>query len=349
MVNKTLLYTGVCVTISVLIVFTLANYVKRRPNSSGGFIRKFRKEALTSQGHFDLLYNSYYLAGTTDENIYLGNSVATAILFKTNYNFTDTATLRIKVPQDISWDWRAVTIRVDYPFLYMMEGIEPEILSAKLPSLQAQRLRIEKTYFQTAIPLSGTSFILKVYDTRLQQFVITKKKTGIPYDSYATSEILEKQGEGRFSVAGLLTYDSKSGRMVYVYSYRNKIIALDTGLNILYRNETIDTVSGTQIKVAELNSGTEFTLAGQSVVVNRKVCISDELIFINSGLKADNEDEKVFRSAAVIDVYTIKDGRYQFSFYLHNHKQNKLRSMLVHNDVLMAIFGQYIFTYKLNF
>lgn len=299
--------------------------------------------------NFDLLYNSYYIAGTTNENIYLGNSVATGILFKTNYNFTDTATLRIKVPQDISWDWRAVTIRVDYPFLYMMEGIEPEILCAKLPSLQTQRLSLENTYFQTAVPLSRTSLILKVYDTRLQQFVLTKKNQGIPYDSYATPEILEKQGEGRFSVAGLLTYDSKSGRLVYVYSYRNKIIALDTALNILYRNETIDTVSGSQIKVAELNSGTEFTLAGQSVVVNKKVCISDELIFINSGLKADNENEEAFKRAAVIDVYALKDGRYQFSFYLHNYKRNKLRSMFVHRDTLVAIFGQYIFTYKMNF
>jgi hypothetical protein len=70
-------------------------------------------------------------------------------------------------------------------------------------------------------------------------------------------------------------------------------------------------------------------LAEPPPIVNKKSTVSEKYLFINSGLKANNEEKELFSEYSVIDVYSVEDGKYQFSFYLPKHrgiKTNKFQS-----------------------
>lgn len=340
--------TLLCFILSILIVAFLVLRQNAEPPQNG-FSRKFHFEALKPAGYFDLGYNSFYIAGIDHENIYLGNEAATMLLLRINYTLDDTAKLRLHIPEDIRLLWRAATVRVDSDNIYMMEGTAPQILHTKIPSLRMRALEVDSTFFSFAIPLSGHSFVLQVFDNRKQQYVLTLKRSGIPYDTYGPG-ILEKQNDGRFSVDGKLVYDPGSGKMVFLYFYRNQFITLDTSLNIIYKGNTLDTIRTANLKVAELDDGTrkEFMLAAPAVAGNKNICINSHYIFIHSSLKADNEDEREFKKNTVLDVYSLSTGQYQQSFYVENFRGNRIKSMIMKNDTLITISGRHICLYPLN-
>ncbi|MCG8323302.1 MAG: hypothetical protein MI921_27630 [Cytophagales bacterium] len=264
------------------------------------------------------------------------------------HNFEDTTFFQLKFPIDTKLDWRRLKVRVDYPNVYVMEGTTPVMFYSRLPSLEMKETDLDKTFFTESIPLSSNSAILKVFDRRLEQYVLTKKIAKVPYNT-PKSSILEKQVEGRFSVDGLLKFEPETSSLVYLYYYRNQFISLDTALNIVYKGSTIDTVTKAQINVAHLKSESSYTMSSPSLLVNKRLCLTPDFIFIQSARKADNEDQKSFKQSVVIDAYAIKNGDYQFSFYLPNFKKSKLRDFMIYNDRLVAIFDQYLCTYRLKF
>lgn len=329
----------------MLIVF--ANY-KQAQNQTSGFTRIIKSNVISQPRNFDLGYNSFYIAGISSQYYYLGNFVGTTQLLRMRHDFEDTTFLRLTIPTNKNINWSQIKVRVDYPNLYVMDGTAPQILHSVLPSLHVKDIDPDYTFFTEAIPISSSAAILKVFDQNLNQFVLTKKKSEIPYRT-PESSILEKQVEGHFSVDGLLEFEPKTAQLAFLYFYRNQFITLDTALNIVYKGNTIDTVNKAQIKVEKLKSKELFTMTKPPLLINKKMCLSPELILIHSARKADNDDQEIYDKSSVIDVYSILDGDYVFSFYLPNFKNAKLRDFKVYNDQLIVIFDQYICIYKLNF
>ncbi len=137
--------------------------------------------------------------------------------------------------------------------------------------------------------------------------------------------------------------------LIYLYYYRNEFICLDTNLNLLYKGSTIDTISKAQIKIVEIRSEKISTFAERPLIVNRKSCISRGWLFVNSGLKANNEERQSFDQLAVIDLYSLIDGTYQFSFYMPDPITKKMRDFIVVEKTLIALYDNYIAAYDLNF
>ena len=52
--------------------------------------------------------------------------------------------------------------------------------------------------------------------------------------------------------------------------------------------------------------------------------------------------------ASIIDVYRVKDGRYQFSFYLPNVAGKKVNDFKVCGNKLITIYDQYLTVYELD-
>lgn len=338
-----------CFISSIAIVLILFLAYGESDTHPYGFTRKVRQDLASKINEFDLHYNSYYLAGVTKGNIFLGNFIATNLLTKTNYDFTDSVHMRFNLSGDIAARWDAAKFTVNFPHIYLTEGTTPIILHTKSPSFGFNISDSKPCFFLTFLPLSPRSYILKVFDIRQNQHVLTKKNAGMPYDTYQ-SGILEMQGDGRFSVDGRLIYEPQTARLVYTYLYRNQFICMDTSLNIIYKANTIDTINTAQIEVGEVNSGSQnrFSMSKPPLFVNKNSSATRNWIFNHSGLMAENEDMNTFNNSSVIDVYSLQNGDYKLSFYLADFKGHKLRDFMVYDDILIGIFDKYLVTFKLN-
>lgn len=328
----------------VWLLYLASDKINHRPN---GFIRLIPPHMATPEKILDIQYNSYYIAGATPTHIYLGNAVAPTYVLKTDYALSDTAHMRLQLAREADLSGPA-TVVIDSPHVYVTEGTQGAILHASVENPVLHRLPEGRRQFYNARPVSPASFILRLYDSAHHQNVLAKRtldtaflQPGIP--------VLEKQVDGVFCTDGTLHYDPNTAKLVYVYYYRNQFICLDTNLNIQYKGRTIDTVSHAHIKVASLAAEGRSTLASPSGVVNRLSCIDGKWIYVNSKLMANNEKKTEFDKLSVIDVYSLRDGSYHFSFYLPHLGDSKMRAFRVFNKTLVALYDHYVYTFRLNF
>lgn len=328
------------------VILLLSVLLKSRENSiKNNFERVFHHNKAKLLGALDLKYNSFTLAGISANNIYLGNTTAPALVIRTNHQLTDTTHLRIDFQDEFQYS--SLSLTVDSPDFYVMDGITPITFAGNLNDLVAEPLMKDNFYFVDYEPLSPTSFTFRSYSPRFGKYVLAKKRTDTLVEKFAPN-LLEKQVDGLFCTDGMLHYDKGTSRIVYVYYYRNQFISMDSSLNLEYRCNTIDTVSRANIKLVTLDKG-ETTLAAPPLIVNKKSFVSDDLLFILSGLIADNEDKELYGRNSVIDAYSLEDKAYQFSFYIPDFKNKKMRDFKVHDKTLVALYEQHLVTFELDF
>ncbi len=292
---------------------------------------------------YNLNYNSFYIAGLTGHSLFLGNYVARSKIFVLTRDLTKIKILQLKDSSGLKVIWPKSTISIDSPHIYLTEGITPCMLTSSLTDLTLSPTEICKTTFSAISLISPNSYIIKTFDPYLNQYILAKEIFDSLYIN--PSPNLEKQADGIFSVDGLLSYEPESYRILYVYFYRNQFLCLDTNLNIIFKKNTIDTTTQAKIKVGKPTAEHTLSLSTPAFYVNKEACMTENYIFIHSGLIADNEDRKKFEKSSVIDVYNTHNGDYLFSFYL----PDKITSFRVINHTLIAMHDSFISTFHLGF
>lgn len=135
--------------------------------------------------------------------------------------------------------------------------------------------------------------------------------------------LLETQVDGFFCRLGHLHVDDRTGKAVYLHTYRNSFVVADTGWTMLYQGKTIDTISRAKIRTATRDS--VLTLVAPSLAVNKKSVLQWPYLYVYSNIMARNERSADFRRNAVIDVYYLGDGgTYEYSFYIPPYKRWRL-------------------------
>jgi hypothetical protein len=237
---------------------------------------------------------------------------------------------------------------MDTAYVYLFDGLKPAVLYGSLNNINLTT--INKTpFFNGSLPINRSSYILRVVSKKHENLLVKENINGLSIHIKAAPQLLQKQIDGIFSTDGILTNVPNSSKIFYIYYYRNQFICADTNLNLLYRGKTIDTVSQAKIKVGKIISENQYTLSSPPKYVNEHACANKHWLFIHSVLKADNESNEVIEKASIIDVYSVNDGQYQFSFYLRDFKGNKMRDFKVFGNTLVALFGHYLYTYQLHF
>ncbi|MFL5788878.1 MAG: hypothetical protein ACJ748_12545, partial [Flavisolibacter sp.] len=196
------------------------------------------------------------------------------------------------------------------------------------------------------LPLSEHSFVLRTVNSKIHQFQLGKMT--IDSVKYLTApHFLEKQVDGLFCMEGSINYSRELSRLVYTYQFRNQFICSDTNLTVLYRGKTIDTIHTAQIQVKQIHPGV-YTLSAPPLIVNKRARVSGKYLFIQSALRADNEDESILKRASDIDVYDLTSGAYQCSFYLFNQGAGPLLDFYISRQTLIALHDHYLFRYILD-
>lgn len=161
--------------------------------------------------------------------------------------------------------------------------------------------------------------------------------------------VLSEKADAGFSSDGILCCDKQREHLFYIPYFENGIYCMDRGLQLLYKQQTIDTVFNSGIQVTKRVAGETQKLYASAprAKVNKRAFANDKRLFIESDLQADNEQEAAFRKSPVMDTYDIKDGKYTGSFYLPVDKSRVL-SYYINGEKLYVLLKDQIISYVVN-
>ncbi|HEY1164830.1 MAG TPA: hypothetical protein VGE90_06670 [Chitinophaga sp.] len=342
-------FAALCVVACIVLVLILYAFADKPNDKKNGFTRKVLPQAATLKSSLELKYPAYYIAGHTGEHIYLGNYSASLHVLAVDQNLQDTQQLTLKLPAGERYAWKLARIMVDSPAVYMAEGSTPTLYRGKLDDLQMNRFLRQSCFFNVLQHVSATSFISRsIHMDSLGngQNILVKIKTDSPYVSLG-KDVIKKQVDGIFCTDGTLDYDRQTGKLVYVYHYRNEFIALDTNLHTLYTGHTLDTNTRAKIQVAKLPTGVS-KFSAPPAYVNSLARVANNRIYILSTLVADNEHWQTRRNTEIIDVYSLDNGAYLHTLYIPLKDEGRISDFMVKGDQLFAVCDHTLHAYTIR-
>lgn len=347
MKRKTFLLTMGSAIISSLFIVVLFLSSFDFSNQHNEFLRMFPPHVATLTDTFDVKYNSYYVAGGTKRDIYLGNVTNPRHVLKLNLLKGDTQHIHIKLKKLDTLKYWSIKLKVTPPHFYLADGTIPMIFKGKINEWIAERTVSDSAYFVDYTPIGPSSFALKSLSSITYQHELGKEQTITTPRVKIDTTLLQKQADGIFCVDGRLHYDNFLNRVIYTHYYRNEIIVMDSTMKLLYRGRTIDTISHVRLIVKKTSRTTE-EMAVPPKIVNGLSAVSDGYLFVNSKLMAKNESKDEFKKALVIDVYDLKDCSYKLSFYVYQFHNKLPHTLSVVKDEVITVVDHYILIYKLS-
>jgi hypothetical protein len=192
-------------------------------------------------------------------------------------------------------------------------------------------------------------FILRKMEPRLtdQLFVRYDLNTGLLKKEDSISQIY---GDGGIVSDGQLHFDPKTGRLYYIYFYKNSILSFDTSLHSPVRFSTIDTTRSFKINTAIVNNGgtAAYTNITPASMINKVNYVQNGLLFNMSTLRADNETDKFFSDHSILDIIDLKDGRYLGSIHFPVFNGGKPSRLMISDNRLIALYTHHVIIYDLH-
>ncbi len=131
--------------------------------------------------------------------------------------------------------------------------------------------------------------------------------------------VVEKRQMQVFPVTGFYAVLLRKDRLFYIPYFENGIYCMDIVMILQYKQHTIDTVFHSGYPEWQGRGTGEMKklyASAPRVKVNKRSFANDRLLFIESDLRADNEDDKAFKQHPVIDYLQSwgRQLRRQFTF-----------------------------------
>lgn len=312
------------------------------------FIRRFIQGAATKIAELDLKSNSQYFAGVDNSTIYVGDNKAPLHITAFDTILKVKHQYKIQLERE-NFPFSAVQVRVIPPYFYLMDGTVPVIYKGNIASWKAKLIMHSNNYYFSKAEIIAPDKIafraqgLKSSNNILGIFTFTDSLQV----QYAPN-LLQKQIDGFFDTDGMMHYDSKLQKLVYIYYYRNQFLVADKNGNLKYRGNTIDTTSKAKLKVTFIKETGQRKIASLPSTVNQLTAVSCNLLFINSKLIGRFESKKMWKQAAIVDVYDLERNIYLSSIYIYDVNGAKVQSMLISGNNLFAIIGHHVHKYRLG-
>jgi hypothetical protein len=346
-VNKTIFQLILAIFLPFVLISFLF-YHSKKTKANGGFYRYFIPHPLSKKAYADLTFNSFYFAGSNEDLLYLGNRTSHRYVLTVSSDLKTLDSLKLIIPSTVNTS--STEIHLYSRSIFLSDGNRPFLFYTALPELKMNTITLPGIgTFTGVLAINGQSLILRTYSNILRKSTLTKISCNHGFKE--TTNLLERSIDGYYSCDGTMCFDEDSHEFVYVYRYTNQFIKADTNLNLVYRSRTIDTIRFPQIKIGSYQTamGTSTTFAAPPLAVNNFASASKGLLYIQSLLRSNSEDEKIFNLYFVIDVYSLSDGHYKFSFYLPREKRHILKDLIVVNRTLFILYDHFIQSFKLTF
>lgn len=343
----TIVVIGTFMLSIALIVFLIgmSGMLKDKHNS---FLRLFPSLPMRESKSFDLKFNSYYLAGSTAHRAYLANYVSPLHLLVIDILRSDTQHVSLKVKGIMDQKFWAVRVKVDSPDFFVADGAVPRIYKGSVKNWTADRFAYDQEYFLDYELMKSGSIAITSLNKSGNQSMLGMISTDSPHYQFKR-DLLVKQVDGIFCVGGTMHFDRDLNRLVYVYFYRNQYLVMDSTLRLVGKGNTIDTTTVAKIKIAGIESSNSRTMAAPPLMVNCKSAVYRDWLFVDSRLLARNEHPDALKEARVIDVYSIAQRRYRFSFYVfHLNGKEKMKEFRVCGNRFIALFDTHLQLFDLT-
>lgn len=339
---------GICTGVCTLLVFLLYAIAEKPNSRKNGFSRKSIRKAVLERA-IDLKYPGYYFAGISGQTIYLGHPTAPLHLLQLNLLTGDTIYRQIHLNQADTFVTGYSKIFIDSPNIVLQEGITPSIFTGNTSNwtVYRQGKNMQRMYYDYFVNLDLKSFVGRTLVPDLHKSILFKADLGLK-EVKVQKDLLESQGDGIFSTDGTIAFDPDRKLISYTYYYRNQFIVLDSNLTVLRKVNTIDTNSFAKLSTAQVSNSSKIIRSTPSYVVNKYTCGFRGDLYIQSGLKADNEDTRIFKGYVIIDIYSLTNYMYSSSIYLPKYKHKEVASFKVAQNKILAITDQYLCLYNFH-
>lgn len=329
----------------VMLLFTASEQKMHRNNA---FQRRFMPHSLIKIGEYDLQNYGHYIAGVVNDSIYLGNYAAPLYLKALDTTRKETRDFRVTI-SNIDLPYRRTKLTVQTPYFYLGDGTVPILFRGATRDWKARPLSYKEAYF----------IQYTIADSLITGFITTSSKTGSNAigiidkgesrdNIHLNTEILGQGKFGMIATNGNLLYNKKIEKFIYLYYYKNEYKIISKQLAHEFTGKTIDTIKNPILDISHHSKKGETKVGGKSVLVNLQSATSGNHLYIHSNRLGKFEDDKILKTASIIDVYDLRDNTYAFSFYLFHQRDQTLTEFKVTKDLLVAIVGDKLWLYKLK-
>ncbi len=345
--KKTLVMLATLVIFGIGTVTLLFAFSEKKMHRNNAFQRRYPHHPANEVERLDIGYNSYYIAGITKDSVYLGNTTAPLHVLSIDRELQDSIRRNIKIP-NTKLPFKSLTVVIGDSLFYVMDGSVPLILKGTTSSLTGTKPFQLDQEFLRAAPMGKDDFVVRGFDPVTTANVLGKLRVGDSMISTHYPKLLTAYDDPFFDTDGLLLYNQQLKKVIYVYFYRNEFVVANTDFSLAYIGKTIDTISRAQLDVRTIASKNERKLGKNPIFVNLLATTYGEYLFIQSDRLGKYESEETIKSAAIIDVYSLTDQSYLFSFYLYHSGLKKLHEFKVDGKNLYALIDNYLIEYKLE-
>lgn len=328
-------------TALIVVLFLMSEDIVQHRNN---FVRRL-PEQFFEERDIDLGFNSYYFAGAVNGKVYLGNVTAPLLLTEINADLTNKKEIVMKINK-LDLPFRSLHIQVYPKYFFASDGTVPVIFRGKTGDWSAALQQGTTKPFSNPVFTDSVSVAFRTDKPNAENILGTYSFGS--HHVKLNPLLLQKQIDGIFDTDGILNYDPYSNKLVYIYYYRNQYIVADSKLKLLYRGNTIDTISKAQIKVVYNKSRDERKLAAPPLTINKNAHVYKGLLFVNSTLMGKFEDEKMWKQASIVDVYDLHNRSYLVSFYVYNINGERLNSFIVQGNRFYGLIGTHLVSYKMS-
>ena len=326
----------------VVFLFLTSEHILKRENP---FVRRFMPHHIDKAEYLDLEVNSYYIAGLTNDTIYLGNYTAPLLITAVPTNMGTKVEHQIKL-DETQRSFRSLTIKVQGQEFFVTDGTIPIIYKGSTNDWKAKRFMEEKIYFSLLQSMTDDSFLFRSQRASTGEHVLGRLqiKDSTTFELY--DEALQKQIDGVFDTDGQLVTDAKTNQGVYTYYYRNQYLVYQPQTNQFTKGKTIDTTTLAKIQVTELADGTR-KMGAPPQKVNSKTYAYNGLLYVKSELLGKNEPKSMWKQASIIDVYDYNNSEYKYSFYAYDHQKDKIKEFALNDIYFFGLVGNSLVRYQI--
>ena len=334
--------------ICVGFILLLFYYSEKKMHQENPFIRRYIQGAATKTAGVSLPNNTLYFAGSDGSTLYLADRNAPLYLFAYDTTLQSVKKIKIELERD-DFPFISVQVKIKAPYFYLLDGTVPVIYKGEISNWKAKVLMADNHYYFSKSAIVDEDQIL----FRAQKIETNENVLGTFHlkDSFKINyypALLEKQLDGFFDTDGLLAYDHKSQKGIYLYFYRNQYIVIDKNMQMVKSGKTIDTVSKATIDIAYLPETGQRMLAKPPLVVNSNFTFSDSLVLIHSKRMGRFESKKMWQQASIVDLYNSSNNTYLSSIYIYHVDSYPLNDLLLIDDCLYVLIGPNLHKYQLN-
>lgn len=242
-------------------------------------------------------------------------------------------------------------------FFSSVDSPAVEIMSANIHALISGKLEdslsitvLPSKIFTRAVKISPDTYVLRGFDSTVKTIDQIFKKINVKTNHVRLeNHISERRNDGGMTTDGELLYDRKTNLLTYIHFYSNKMLCLDTNLNLIYSGKTLGSENASGSNAMALSSTGALTSASPKRVINNASYTVNGLLFNHSRVVSKSEMGNNRNSGNTIDIYDIKTGEYKESFYIPYIKGQTINKFKIFENILIVLYRDYIATYQLSY